>query len=234
MSHNLGLIYEGYTISYANKDKDHLKPFIPFALNSDGKISTMIYPADSEGRGDIIIDCGFTKCFLYLKTTGTFKYIRNIAGWTARPEVHYKEESIHPCDWRPKRVKYKVNFNAKFNGYKKLENKTIENMKTIFVIDNSESTDNNNFYFDNVKKIIDSYFNKERGDKFYIWNSNYENLSEEKMDEIIYERIGEGNTYSLLIAEILKNEEVNFFEHLIIITDGDVKPIVRLMNQIIL
>ena len=92
LSHNLGQIYEGYTISYAvdkNNKKIHfsesekLLPFKPFAINSEGGLSTLLYETDSLGRGDILIDCGYTKCFLNMYKTGTYKFIQNIAGWTA-------------------------------------------------------------------------------------------------------------------------------------------------------
>ena len=89
LSHNLGLIYEGFTISYAVdqenrkpisiKEKKKLKPFKPFSINSEGGISTLIYEADNKGRGDIIIDCGYTKCFLNLYSKGTFRFIQNLA-----------------------------------------------------------------------------------------------------------------------------------------------------------
>ena len=142
LSHNLGLIYEGYTISYAVdqstkkritiKEKDKLSPFIPFSINSEGGISTLVYEADEKGRGDIIIDCGFTKCFLNMKNTGTFRFIQNIAAWTARPEINFLIENINPWEWRPKAINYKVNYNSRYDGYLKYENKNIKEMKILF------------------------------------------------------------------------------------------------------
>ena len=147
LSHNLGLIYEGYSISYAVdkdnnrkitiKEKNELEPFKPFSINSEGGISTLIYEADNEGRGDIIIDCGYTKCFLNLYKTGTFRFIQNIAGWTARPEINYMIENVNPWEWRPKGIDYKVNYNSKYNGYLITEKIQVEKMKTLFAIDGS-------------------------------------------------------------------------------------------------
>ena len=131
LSHNLGQIYEGYTISYAvdkqnnkitYKEPNKIFPFKIFGINSEGGISILIYEADSKGRGDILIDCGFTKCFLNMYRTGTFKFIQNIAGWTARPEVKFIAENINPWEWRPKGINYNVNYNAIYNGFLELKN----------------------------------------------------------------------------------------------------------------
>ena len=118
------------------KEKEKLNPFVPFSVNSEGGISTLIYEADSKGRGDILIDCGFTKCFLNMYRTGTFKFIQNIAGWTARPEVKFVAENINPWEWRPKGINYNVNYNAIYNGFLELKNEEADlaNMKTLFFI----------------------------------------------------------------------------------------------------
>ena len=71
---------------------------------------------------------------------GTFRFIQNIAGWTARPEIIFLTENKKPFQWRPKGIDYKVNYNASFNGFLKLENyKNLEDKKTLFAIDNSGS-----------------------------------------------------------------------------------------------
>ena len=80
-----------------------IKPFIPFARDSEGGITSLMKLAD-DGCGDIIIDGGFTKLFINMKEKGTFRYVQNIAGFTARPEVHIYN-GINPKDYRPKRVK---------------------------------------------------------------------------------------------------------------------------------
>ncbi len=40
-----------------------------------------------------------------MKENGTFRYIQNIIGFTARPEVHLSNR-INPNDYRPKKVTY--------------------------------------------------------------------------------------------------------------------------------
>ena len=233
LSHNLGLIYEGYTISYAVDKLDQKKkitynesnkllPFKPFAINSEGGISTLLYEADSKGRGDILIDCGYTKCFFNMYRTGTYRFIQNIAGWTARPEIKFLSENIKPCDWRPKAIEYKVNYKAKYNGFLKLENENsdLSNMKTLFCIDDSLSTHMNEFYFNEIKDIIDFYYTKNRGDIFYFWNSTKQKVSYYELEVKIKSKFGYGDTYPHLIAEIIEEEKENKCRHLVIITDG--------------
>ena len=233
LSHNLGQIYEGYTISYAvdkNNKKIHfsesekLLPFKPFAINSEGGLSTLLYETDSLGRGDILIDCGYTKCFLNMYKTGTYKFIQNIAGWTARPEIKFLAENITPWDWRPKGIKYKVDYNAVYNGFLKLENEEsdLANMKTLFCIDDSGSTDENEFYYSELKDIISYYYNKNRGDIIYLWNETKKKITEEELEEKIETMEANGDTYPYLIADIIEEEKNNKCRHLVIITDGNV------------
>ena len=104
LSHNLGKIYEGITIAFCT-NVNNMAPFIPFAKDSDGGITIMFYCADNKaGTGDIILDGGFTKLFINMTEEGTYKYIQNIIGWTARPEVHYIVDRESPTEWRPKAV----------------------------------------------------------------------------------------------------------------------------------
>ena len=233
LSHNLGQIYEGYTISYAVDEKNKkisfteskkLLPFKPFAINSEGGISTLIYEADSSGRGDILIDCGYTKCFLNIYRTGTYKFIQNIAGWTARPELKFLGDNINPWEWRPKGINYKVNYNANYNGFLKLENEESDlmNMKTLFCIDDSGSTNLSEFYFEELKDIIEFYYIKNRGDIFYLWNGIKKKINYEELVSKIKSRKGVGETYPCLIADIIEEEKKNKCRHLVIITDGQV------------
>ena len=233
LSHNLGQIYEGYTISYAVDEKNKkipfneskkLLPFKPFAINSEGGISTLIREADSSGRGDIIIDCGYTKCFLNIYKTGTYKFIQNIAGWTARPELIFLGDNIYPWDWRPKGINYKVNYNAKYNGFLKLENEDSDlmNMKTLFCIDDSGSTNLSNFYNEELKDIIGFYYIKNRGDIFYLWNSIKKKIKYEELESKLKLWKGCGETFPYLIADIIEEEKKNNCRHLVIITDGQV------------
>ena len=235
LSHNLGLIYEGITIGYAIDKKEckkisfgeyeKLKPFIPFAINSEGGISTLIYEADEEGRGDIIIDCGYTKCFLNMLNTCTFRYIQNIAGWTARPEIIFKFEKKNPWEWRPKGINYKVNYNVVFDRYLNLDNKNLDlgNMKTLFAIDTSGSTNGSEFYYNELEKIVKKHYDEKRGDIFYLWNSINQKITKEELDKKIQSKEGTGETFIYEIVNIIENEKINNFKHLVIVTDGQVE-----------
>ena len=237
LSHNLGLIYEGVTIGYAVDKKngkkiekgefDKLYPFKPFSINSGGGISTLVYQTDDKGRGDIIIDCGYTKCFLNMYNCGTFRFIQNIAGWTARPEIIFLTENKKPFQWRPKGIDYKVNYNASFNGFLKLENyKNLEDKKTLFAIDNSGSVKYLSFYPNELCNIVKKYFNKDRGDTIYFWNDLIEKISKEAFDLKIQKgELGIGGRGTLIktIVEIINIEKENNFKHLVIITDGKVE-----------
>jgi hypothetical protein len=111
LSHNLYNIYEGITISSITKNGERqmnvklndIKPFIPFARDSEGGITSFFKLASNKGEGDLIFDGGFTKIFNDMKENGTFRYIQNIIGFTARPEVHLSN-NINPKNYRPKKV----------------------------------------------------------------------------------------------------------------------------------
>ena len=110
LSHNLYTIFEGDTISSITKNNKRgmdvklsdIAPFIAFARDSEGGITSLIKLANDD-FGDLIIDGGFTKLFINMKETGTFRYVQNIAGFTARPEVHISN-LINPKIYRPKKV----------------------------------------------------------------------------------------------------------------------------------
>ena len=118
ISHNIGMFNEGKTLSYVeNIDvrsdsnyKEKILPFKPFAVDSDGGITILFYPANLKtGTGDIVIDCGFSKLFSDFNLEGTFRYIQNLAGWTCRPEVHMRMDvGTKPCEWRPKAVSHTI------------------------------------------------------------------------------------------------------------------------------
>ena len=233
LSHNLAYIYEGYSISFAVdkntkekitiNEKEKLNPFKPYSINTEGGISTLIYEADQEGRGDIIIDCGYTKCFLNMENTGTFRFIQNIAAWTARPEVNFIINKISPWEWRPKGIKYKVNLNSHYDGYLKFDDisTNFENMKILFAIDKSGSTCNK-LYSDEIIKLVNENYNEERGDIIYIWGEDYKKLSKKEFIELVEINQDLGGTYPKLIADIINLERKNKCKHLIIITDGNV------------
>lgn len=154
--------------------------------------------------------------------TGTYRFIQNIAGWTARPEIKFLGENIKPWEWRPKGINYKVNYNVKYNGFLKLENENsdLSNMKTLFCIDDSGSTDMSDFYYNELNEIINNYYVKNRGDIFYLWNENKKKITYEELKEKIEKKYGIGDTYPYLIADIIEEEKSNNCRHLVIITDG--------------
>ena len=90
LDHNLFTLFEGDTICYASTDDyNQLLPFHPFSRDSDNGISSLFYLSDEKKRGDIFIDCGFTKLFINMERDDTaFRYFQNIASWSARSEIH--------------------------------------------------------------------------------------------------------------------------------------------------
>lgn len=97
---NMKYIYEGITIASAIIPPQNAKnqcyndpnvnyqfaysrdilPFRYFSISSDSGISSLYYtsPLNSK-KGDIVIDCGFSKLFFELNTEGIYWYVRNIA-----------------------------------------------------------------------------------------------------------------------------------------------------------
>ena len=83
--------------------QNDIKPFIPFARDSEGGITSLLKLANDSGEGELILDGGFTKLFINMEENGTFRYVQNIIGFTARPEVHILQKVV-PKDYRPKKV----------------------------------------------------------------------------------------------------------------------------------
>ena len=119
LDHNLFTLFEGNNLSYTNTDNfEKLLPFHPFSRDSDNGISSLFYLADEKKRGDIIIDCGFTKLFLNMKKDDSvFRYFQNIASWTARPELHLIYDCIDAKDWRPELIDFKLDANKKWTYF---------------------------------------------------------------------------------------------------------------------
>ena len=61
-----------------------------------------------------------------------------------------------------------------------------------------------------------------RGDKFYIWNEDYKELDFDEVESFINDMDEVKGTNSSLIAEIANIEKNNNFEHLVIVTNGEV------------
>jgi hypothetical protein len=119
-ANNLYQIYEGKTISFIGTgnlwdEKDFkpindfklLLPFVPFSRDSDGGINSIFY-AGEDGYGDLVFDNSYTKFFLEMKECGTFRYVQNVAAWTAAPERSSVIYGVKPKDYRPKAVIYEI------------------------------------------------------------------------------------------------------------------------------
>ena len=111
LSHNLYNIYEGITISSITKNNkrqmnvklNDIKPFIPFARDGEGGITSFFKLPNDKGEGDLIFDRGYTKIFINMKKKGPFRYFQNRIGFTAKPEVHLSN-NIKQKDYRPNKV----------------------------------------------------------------------------------------------------------------------------------
>ena len=242
ITHSLYEMYEGNTVSYIienpnNEEKlyfgknedlkmitnpEKLKPFIPLSKDSDGGYNSLFYCSNGD-EGDIIIDCSYTKFFLEMDTTGTPRYLMNICSWLAAIEKHkIKRDCIDAINFKPKFVDVKIDWDAKFDRFMERKNK-VKNMKTLFVVDKSASVYNQEIYFNKVFHLLMTNFYPERGDAFYTWNEDKEKLELDDLKDFFEEMDGQKGTNSSLIADIAEEEKDNNFEHLIIITDGDVK-----------
>ncbi|KAK8850292.1 hypothetical protein M9Y10_018421 [Tritrichomonas musculus] len=230
LGHNLEIIYEGETISFAPNDKSIYSPFIPFMKDSENGISALFYPGDrdsSNPTGDIIIDCGYTKLFDKMTEKGTFRYIQNIACWTAQCESK-RIKGIEPKDFRPKAVIFNLDENQHYDlqktpdNYDILENKEkdIENLQKLFAIDHSGSVSKNSFYFSEVQSIIDQFYKE--NDVIMTWGDKTTIVSRSHMQRIIDTKEGNENTYPKVIAEALAENNSIPRDHLILVTDGKV------------
>ena len=95
-----------------------------------------------------------------------------------------------------------------------------KNSKKCFAIDYSGSTWKENFYHDNVKKILDEKYKKE--DDLIIWDSTAKFISYKKYMEINKKRDGHGGTYPNTIFSLFKNRKKTHYSEFILITDGQV------------
>ena len=248
ISHSLIYIYEGKTISYFVEkpedddllyygkneelkmitDSNLLFPFIPFSKDSDGGFNSALY-CSNDDKGDIIIDCSYTKLFFEMEIEGTPRYIQNLVSWLAAPEKHfYKDNCKDGNSFRPKSINLNIDWNDKWTGFKErpIYINFPENMKTLFVVDCSDNAYGQikNIYFSNLRMLINKYYQSFRGDKFYIFGKDYKCLNEIEMEKFISgEYIGVNtNVNSYLIAEIGRETKDEKFEHLIIVTASSV------------
>ena len=145
------------------------------------------------------------KIFSNMKNEGVFQYIRNIAGWTARPEIHLINDKKSPSEWRPKSIIYSIQ-------------RGIKPSKAVWAIDCSESVKENDFYHDELEKIIHEYYKE--GDEIYLFDSNYKKISYQELIQFIKNRDGYPGISSSNIAKIAAC--TNISDNLIIVTDGSV------------
>ena len=233
LSHNIIRIYEGKTISHAPYNLDLIKPFKPFARDFDGGISSLFYTANlNTGTGDIIIDCGYTKCFTQMESEGTYRYVQNIMGYTARPEIHKRVDRQQPCDWRPKACTFTIDHNAIWRGFQIDKIDPMKLTKRLWAIDCSDSIKKNYnpIYQGELRKIVDKY-GRNGTNVFYLWNNEAMKLNSISHLEKFLSSLSNQNkdfegfkftgTLSEKIADIAL-EEKDIREHLIIITDGSV------------
>ncbi|KAK8853815.1 hypothetical protein M9Y10_016358 [Tritrichomonas musculus] len=107
LAHNLFDIYEGITLAFANDD---YRPFTPFMRDSSGGISCLYYTGDRDPKhrtGDLIVDCGWTKLFYDMRKSGTFRYVQNLAAWTAQCEYN-RVHGVNPKNYRPRTVVFPI------------------------------------------------------------------------------------------------------------------------------
>ena len=153
------MIYEGETISHSNSNnKDYIKPFIPLGRNSSGNICMMLYCTTGK-EGDIFIDCGYTKAFINmsLEDSSTWRYISNIAGFLARPEVHLILDEETAKNYRPKGVNFIID---KSNLYTQLKDYFgPSSMFSILILDVSGSMENN---YQNLINMANQIIDKQK------------------------------------------------------------------------
>lgn len=239
ISHNLIEMYEGSTISYVtpkdnfdynNKnlpiivDQDIIKPFKAFSKGSNGGNISLFYNDDYNKYGDIVIDTGFTKCFLNMRTENdSYRYFQNIIEWISRPEIHMHFEKKSVKLWRPKPVKLNNNIISTYKilptPIKILKEHFVEKMATIIAMDRSSSIDSiKDFYFPSINDIVEMY--KNEPNLYYLWgNNDYKKIYEE-IKEWINTKNGPDGTSSIHIANTVKETGSSYWGHLIIITDG--------------
>ena len=225
LDHNLFNLFEGDTICYTSTDDyKKLLPFHPFSRDSQKGISSLFYLSDEKKRGDIFIDCGFTKLFINMEKDDTaFRYFQNIASWSARTEIHWFYDGIEAKNWRPEGIDYDIDPNNKWTNFLVKSDKFQKidrlKLKTIFALDTSSSITGKNAYFKEIDRLIKKFYKK--GDKIYTWGSKYEEKTREQIDDWIKNKKGFGGTNSeniAKIAELCPDQR----EHLIIVTDGEV------------
>ena len=82
-----------------------------------------------------MLDNSYTKLFLEMKECGTFRYVQNIAAWTAAPERSNVIYGVKARDYRPKCVIYELT-SERFTDFQKPPLSTpLSDFDLIFMID---------------------------------------------------------------------------------------------------
>ena len=168
-------------------------------------------------RGDIFIDCGFTKLFQNMeKDNTTFRYFQNISLWSARTEIHLIYDNKDAREWRPECINYTIDVNKKWTNFKEkisgVQKVDFSKLKNLFAFDNSGSISGNSLYFNEIDRIVKKYY--KNGDKFYLWGAGYTQKSKNEIDDWIKKKNVPEVIYSINIA---KHAASFPREHLIIV-----------------
>ena len=124
ISNSLYKIYESKTVSYIiekpsddetlykGKNEDlkmitdpkALEPWVPFSKESGGGFNALFYGSNDE-KGDIVIDCSYTKFFLEMESQGTPRYVQNIFSWLGSVEKHQMKDGCKDgTEFRPLQI----------------------------------------------------------------------------------------------------------------------------------
>ena len=162
---NLFEIYEGETISYAEDNTD-IFPFNKFAIDSEGGISILYY-CGIEGHGDVIVDGGFTKCFLSMTEKGTYRYLQNLAGFTSRTECNFNKLVL------PKKMNYTIKeIKAPIKIFK----------RNIFILDSEKFLDSSSISIV-FSRIKDNY---SKGDIIFMANTEKYKINITDLEKMKY------------------------------------------------
>lgn len=124
----------------------------------------------------------------------------------------------NPEQFYPDAIDFVLDEKAKYDGFIQIPSKNLGN--AIFAIDYSGSTNGLDLYHNEVRKIFNE--NDMDGDAIIILDSTYEIIDKQRMDHIIYNKIGRNGTDSSQIALALASNPSIQKDHLILVTDGSV------------
>lgn len=91
-------------------------------------------------------------------------------------------------------------------------------MRSLWVIDSSESVKENQFYHTELRRVVNEYYKST--DEIYLQDNDFKQINYNELNTFVSNQEGFFGTKSSLIAEIAHRSSIR--EHLIIITDGAV------------